>query len=124
MRSPIPILFPSTPPSRPSSSASSAAETPARNAYFKKYGAFQKIYPQSLDAIPPTAQSRHMKARFTYWQEEDGMFLGYLNEFPEHWSQGDDLDDLKIQLLELHQNLTTEIAASAQRDPVLSDLTD
>ena len=65
-----------------------------------------------------------MKARFTYWQEEDGMFLGYLNEFPEHWSQGDDLDDLKVQLLDLHQILIAEAKSHSQNDPILCDLTD
>lgn len=65
-----------------------------------------------------------MKARFTYWQEEDGMFLGYLNEHPEHWSQGLDLDDLKVQLLDLHQTLIAETNARSQPDPVLCDLTD
>jgi hypothetical protein len=65
-----------------------------------------------------------MKARFTYWQEEDGMFLGYLNEHPEHWSQGLDLDDLKVQLLDLHQTLMAEANARSQPDPILCDLTD
>jgi predicted RNase H-like HicB family nuclease len=42
-----------------------------------------------------------MKALFTYWQEADGRFLGYLNDFPEHWTQGADLEDLKEQLRDL-----------------------
>ena len=52
------------------------------------------------------------------------MFLGYLNEFPEHWSQGDDLDDLKVQLLEIHQCLIAEAKAHSHDDPILCDLTD
>lgn len=65
-----------------------------------------------------------MKTSFTYWQEEDGMFLGYLNEFPDQWSQGGDLEDLKVQLLDLQQLLTTEAPIPTRLDPVLSDLTD
>lgn len=42
-----------------------------------------------------------MKALFTYWQEADGRFLGYLNDYPEHWTQGEDLEDLKEQLRDL-----------------------
>jgi hypothetical protein len=38
---------------------------------------------------------------FTYWQESDGRFLGYLNTYPDHWTQGDDLEDLKEQFLDL-----------------------
>jgi predicted RNase H-like HicB family nuclease len=65
-----------------------------------------------------------MKASFTYWQEEDGMFLGYLNKFPDQWSQGDDLDDLKVQLLDLHQTLIAIATPLTRLEPVLSDLTD
>jgi predicted RNase H-like HicB family nuclease len=40
---------------------------------------------------------------FTYWMESDGTFLGYLNQCPDHWTQGRDLDDLKEHLLDLYQ---------------------
>jgi len=49
-----------------------------------------------------------MKARFTYWQERDGRFLGYLNDYPDHWTQGDNLDDLKEHLRDLFQTFTTD----------------
>ena len=42
-----------------------------------------------------------MKAKFTYWKEADGRYLGYLNAYPDHWTQGEDLDDLKEQLKDL-----------------------
>jgi predicted RNase H-like HicB family nuclease len=42
-----------------------------------------------------------MKTRFTYWKESDGRYLGFLNEYPDHWTQGDDLDDLKEHLRDL-----------------------
>jgi predicted RNase H-like HicB family nuclease len=47
-----------------------------------------------------------MKIEFTYWTEEDGNFLGYLNEYPDHWSQGVDLEDLKEHLLDLHKEFS------------------
>ncbi len=34
-----------------------------------------------------------MPARYVYWQEE-GMWLGYLEEFPDYWTQGGNLEDL------------------------------
>ena len=42
-----------------------------------------------------------MKVKFTFWQEDDGMYLGYLNEFPDQWTQGETLDDLKAHLRDL-----------------------
>ena len=49
-----------------------------------------------------------MKAQFTHWQEKDGRFLGYLNDYPDHWTQGDDLEDLKEQLRDLHQMFSAD----------------
>jgi predicted RNase H-like HicB family nuclease len=43
-----------------------------------------------------------MKQKFTYWQESDGTYLGYLNEFPDHWTQGESLNDLKEHLSDLY----------------------
>jgi predicted RNase H-like HicB family nuclease len=48
-----------------------------------------------------------MTTKFTYWQEDDGMFLGYLNDYPDHWTQGKSLPDLKDHLRDLHDNFTS-----------------
>jgi predicted RNase H-like HicB family nuclease len=48
-----------------------------------------------------------MTTQFTYWQEDDGMFLGYLNDFPDHWTQGVSLQDLKDHLRDLHNTFTS-----------------
>ena len=45
---------------------------------------------------------------FTYWRESYGNFLGYLNAYPDHWTQGDDLEDLKVQLLDLYHEFSKE----------------
>jgi predicted RNase H-like HicB family nuclease len=42
-----------------------------------------------------------MKATFTYWKESDGRYLGYLNDYPDHWTQGETLEDLKEHLHDL-----------------------
>jgi len=42
-----------------------------------------------------------IKAPFTYWKESDGKQLGYLNEYPDHWTQGENLEDLKEHLGDL-----------------------
>ena len=47
-----------------------------------------------------------MKLEFTFW-EEDGHFLGYLNEYPDYWTQGESLEDLKEHLIDLHRELSS-----------------
>jgi predicted RNase H-like HicB family nuclease len=49
-----------------------------------------------------------MKARVTYWQEADGKYLGYLNEYPDHWTQGEDLNDLREHLRDLYKLFTSD----------------
>ena len=47
-----------------------------------------------------------MKIDFTYWKEEEGTVLGYLNEYPDHWTQGKNLNDLKEHLIDLHREFS------------------
>ena len=49
-----------------------------------------------------------MKATFTYWKESDGKYLGYLNSHPDHWTQGEDFEDLKEHLRDLHETFSAE----------------
>lgn len=49
-----------------------------------------------------------MKIRYTHWTEADGKYLGYLNDFPEHWTQGETLDDLKDHLKDLYELFSGE----------------
>ena len=44
--------------------------------------------------------------KYVYWQDGD-MYLGYLLEFPDYWTQGTSLDDLKIHLSDLYKDLTS-----------------
>lgn len=41
------------------------------------------------------------------WWEEDGAWLGYLQEYPDYWTQGETLDDLKDHLRDLYIDLTS-----------------
>lgn len=47
-----------------------------------------------------------MKIKFTYWQEKDGKLLGYLNEYPDHWTQGETLADLEEHLRDLFETFS------------------
>lgn len=49
-----------------------------------------------------------MEVSITYWQEKDGMYLGYLNDYPDHWTQGMDLQDLKDHLKDLYYLFNTD----------------
>jgi hypothetical protein len=43
--------------------------------------------------------------KVVYW-EEAGAWLGYLQEYPDYWTQGETLDDLKEHLKDLHRDVT------------------
>ena len=47
-----------------------------------------------------------MKAKYTYWKESDGKYLGFLNDYPDHWTQGEDLEDLREHLRDLYQEFS------------------
>lgn len=55
------------------------------------------------------SQERQLnKVLFTYWKEPDGKYLGFLNDYPDHWTQGDDLVDLKEHLADLVELFDSE----------------
>ena len=45
-------------------------------------------------------------AQFVYWQEEDA-WLGYLQEYPDYWTQGESFEDLQEHLKDLYFDLTS-----------------
>jgi hypothetical protein len=59
---------------------------------------------------PAESHGTHQPVGETYtcWSESDGRFLGYLNNHPDHWTQGDDLEDLKAQLLDLYREFAKD----------------
>jgi predicted RNase H-like HicB family nuclease len=44
--------------------------------------------------------------KIVYWQEEDA-WIGYLCDYPDYWTQGDSLDDLRAHLKDLYQDIAT-----------------
>jgi predicted RNase H-like HicB family nuclease len=44
-------------------------------------------------------------ARFIYWQDDD-MWLGYLEEYPDYMTQGESLEELKENLKDIYDDLT------------------
>ncbi|OGO76139.1 MAG: hypothetical protein AUJ21_09780 [Anaerolineae bacterium CG1_02_58_13] len=45
--------------------------------------------------------------KYIYWQDEN-MWLGYLEEFPDYWTQGETMAELEENLRDVHQELTSE----------------
>lgn len=43
---------------------------------------------------------------FTFWQDGD-FWLGYLDEFPDYWTQGKSPDDLKVHLISIYRDLSS-----------------
>ncbi len=46
------------------------------------------------------------KTRYIHWQQDDA-WLGYLEEFPDYWTQGKTLAELKENLADLYHELTS-----------------
>jgi predicted RNase H-like HicB family nuclease len=46
------------------------------------------------------------RKRYVYWQEED-MWLGYFEEYPDYMTQGESLEELKENLKDIHFELTS-----------------
>lgn len=42
--------------------------------------------------------------KFVHWQDGD-FWLGYLQDYPDYWTQGESFDDLKEHLADLYQDL-------------------
>ena len=49
-----------------------------------------------------------MEVSYTYWEGEDGWLVGYLNDYPEQWTQGKDVTELEEMLLDLYVNFQEE----------------
>ncbi|MCJ7576545.1 MAG: type II toxin-antitoxin system HicB family antitoxin [Dehalococcoidia bacterium] len=45
-------------------------------------------------------------ARFVYWQDDD-VWLGYLEEYPDYMTQGKSLEELKENLKDIQDDLTS-----------------
>lgn len=52
--------------------------------------------------------------KIVVWQEDDA-WVGYLQDYPDYWTQGDSLDDLKEHLKDLHADLSAGLIPGARR---------
>jgi predicted RNase H-like HicB family nuclease len=54
------------------------------------------------------------KLKFVYWQD-DGVWLGYLEEFPDYMTQGESLDELAENLRDIYKELTSDTLPLVRR---------
>ena len=58
-----------------------------------------------------------MSAPYTYWQDpEDGMWLGYWNEYPDYQTEGHTLEELQRMLVSLRADIVAMIADGTMED--------
>ncbi|MBK1640584.1 hypothetical protein CKO12_01550 [Chromatium okenii] len=51
--------------------------------------------------------------KYIYWQDED-MWLGYLEEYPDYMTQGDTPEELQENLRDIYQELTNNSIPSVR----------
>jgi predicted RNase H-like HicB family nuclease len=47
-----------------------------------------------------------MKLKYTYYEDDD-FFIGWLEEFPDYWTQGQTVGDLEENLKDIYDELTS-----------------
>jgi len=56
-----------------------------------------------------------MDIAYTYWEADDGFFVGYLDVYPDHLTQGSNLTELEEMLADLYQIRQEEEKRLAQK---------
>ena len=56
-----------------------------------------------------------MEVAYTYWEADDGLFVGYLDSYPDHLTQGHDLAELEEMLADVYQIRQEEEKRLAQK---------
>ena len=52
--------------------------------------------------------------KIVVWQQ-DGMWLGYLQDYPDYWTQGETTEELKDHLKDLYGDLSGGLIEGARR---------
>ena len=46
-----------------------------------------------------------MELSYTYWEAKEGGYIGYLNQYPDYWTQGDNVAELEGMLASLYDDI-------------------
>ena len=55
-----------------------------------------------------------MKQRYIYWQDDE-MWLGYLEDYPDYWTQGESEEELRANLTDIFKDLTSGAVPNVRR---------
>jgi hypothetical protein len=77
---------------------------------------------KALDEVTFTERARLRRQRdrgvptvkYVYWQEDD-MWLGYLDEYPDHMTQGASFEELQENLRDIYCDITSGQVPSARK---------
>ena len=47
-----------------------------------------------------------MQLSYNYWEAKEGGYIGYLNQYPDYWTQGDSIEELEKMLCSLYSDIT------------------
>lgn len=58
--------------------------------------------------------SKNTSLEYTYWQDED-MWLGHFDEFPDYMTQAKTLDELQANLMDIYKEFAAEHIPAVRR---------
>lgn len=60
-----------------------------------------------------------MKINIVYREEEEGWFVGHIQEYPDYESQGKTLEELRNNLMEIHDDIRKGLVPDARPFQIL-----
>lgn len=55
-----------------------------------------------------------MKQKYVYWQDDE-MWLGYLETYPDYWTQGESEQELRTNLVDIYNDLSSGAVPHVRR---------
>jgi len=46
-----------------------------------------------------------MNLSYTFWEAKEGGYIGFINQFPDYWTQGDSIEELESMLSSLYEDI-------------------
>jgi len=46
-----------------------------------------------------------MQLSYTFWAAKEGGYVGYINQYPDYWTQGGDIRELEEMLASLYSDI-------------------
>ena len=60
-----------------------------------------------------------MNMSYTYWPADEGGFIGYWNDYPEYFTEGETLQELQSMLRDLRKGIDTMVAEDGIVSPMI-----